>query len=537
MDAELTQLARTLVDPEKSVRDDGISKFTKYANKLKDVTDLHMLKLWKALYYCLWLTDKDHIQREVSSMITKLLHAFKTSELKVLYVKTFYVTILREWSLVDQYRANKLYVLMRLMLSELFDTIVAADFDTNVVTGYVSALEQNALCKTPNGVRFHVADIFLEELSKSTNGNISSMNFVALIQPFLSAINNDPDASYKDRVTRRIFTLFLSDYASENKGKNEGVIVFRKVNTKLLQAMVFELASSDGDDVSESARKRLYAIHREFQSVTKEEFIDVATALAQTKDKKTDKKDKSNKAKLEKMAVVEQPVAVPVSTKKIAKSAAAADEPKATPKTNKKRAQAEAEAEATEPIVEKSAKKVKKIATEVVDKTATVSFEKAVKEKSAKEKEKEAKAAAEKSKAKTTATAEAEKNKAKAVLQSVTGVKASAKVVNGVTIEVTKQVDGAAKAASNGKRVKMHYTGKLRNGKIFDSSIGKKPFVFRLGAGEVIRGWDIGISGMKVGEKRILTIPPEKGYGRQGSPPVIPGNATLIFEVQCLDIN
>lgn len=57
-----------------------------------------------------------------------------------------------------------------------------------------------------------------------------------------------------------------------------------------------------------------------------------------------------------------------------------------------------------------------------------------------------------------------------------------------------------------------------------------------IGVGEVIRGWDIGVLGMKVGEKRILTIPPEKGYGRHGSPPVIPGNAVLVFDVECLAI-
>jgi FK506-binding nuclear protein len=260
--------------------------------------------------------------------------------------------------------------------------------------------------------------------------------------------------------------------------------------------------------------------------VTKVEFIDVAEALAQGKGKeKKEKKVEKKVAKKAEQMEVEQPT--PVPTKEVV-----------TPKASKKRALAEEKAVAVAaagPVVEKSAKKAKK--TEVVEKNASVTFEKVVKpEKAAKEAkavEKAAEKAAEKAKTAEKAT-EAEKNKK--MLQAVTGGKSSARVVNGVTIEVTKQVDGAAKIAGNGKRVKMHYTGKLRNGKVFDSSIGKKPFVFKLGAGEVIRGWDIGISGMKVGEKRLLTIPPEKGYGRQGSPPVIPGNATLIFEVQCLDV-
>lgn len=95
--------------------------------------------------------------------------------------------------------------------------------------------------------------------------------------------------------------------------------------------------------------------------------------------------------------------------------------------------------------------------------------------------------------------------------------------------------DGAE--ATAGKRVSVHYTGTLTNGKKFDSSLDRgQPFEFRLGAGEVIRGWDEGVSGMRIGGKRKLTIPPEMGYGPRGFPPVIPANATLVFEVELLGV-
>lgn len=77
------------------------------------------------------------------------------------------------------------------------------------------------------------------------------------------------------------------------------------------------------------------------------------------------------------------------------------------------------------------------------------------------------------------------------------------------------------------------YTGRLGNGKIFDSS---DKFAFRLGAGEVIKGWDIGVASMKVGDKRTLYIHPTLGYGSRGSPPVIPSNATLVFDVELLQV-
>jgi FK506-binding nuclear protein len=104
------------------------------------------------------------------------------------------------------------------------------------------------------------------------------------------------------------------------------------------------------------------------------------------------------------------------------------------------------------------------------------------------------------------------------------------KVVQGVKIE-TKTI-GLGNIANVGRKVHVMYTGRLENGKVFDKS--KRPFSFALGAGEVIAGWDIGVAGMRVGEKRKLTIPANKGYGAAGAPPDIPRNATLIFDVELI---
>lgn len=95
---------------------------------------------------------------------------------------------------------------------------------------------------------------------------------------------------------------------------------------------------------------------------------------------------------------------------------------------------------------------------------------------------------------------------------------------------------GAGAGAHNGQKVTVHYTGWLTNGKQFDSSVGSKPFPFRIGAGDVIKGWDEGVAGMKVGGKRQLRIPPDLAYGQKGYPGVIPPNATLIFDVELLGI-
>ena len=91
--------------------------------------------------------------------------------------------------------------------------------------------------------------------------------------------------------------------------------------------------------------------------------------------------------------------------------------------------------------------------------------------------------------------------------------------------------EGTGEAAKKGNKVVVHYTGWLKDGKKFDSSVGKEPFEFELGAGEVIKGWDEGVAGMKVGGKRKLIIPSELGYGKKGAGRVIPPDAELHFEV------
>jgi FKBP-type peptidyl-prolyl cis-trans isomerase len=137
----------------------------------------------------------------------------------------------------------------------------------------------------------------------------------------------------------------------------------------------------------------------------------------------------------------------------------------------------------------------------------------------------------------------APKKKPTRIVNTRPNTKAPAKVTgDGVKTDSGLQywdiVVGTGKIAKEGDGVRVHYTGWLDNGKKFDSSVDAgRPFRFVLGNGEVIKGWDEGVAGMKVGGKRQLHIPPDLGYGENGTPDgTIPPNSTLIFDVQLLSI-
>ncbi|MGI8898434.1 MAG: FKBP-type peptidyl-prolyl cis-trans isomerase [Pyrinomonadaceae bacterium] len=117
------------------------------------------------------------------------------------------------------------------------------------------------------------------------------------------------------------------------------------------------------------------------------------------------------------------------------------------------------------------------------------------------------------------------------------GPATGAEVATASGLKYIDMVDGTGATPKKGQTLTVHYTGTLENGKKFDSSVDRgQPYEFRVGEGAVIKGWDEGLASMKVGGKRKLIIPPALGYGQRGSPPNIPPNSILLFDVELLGV-
>ena len=263
--------ARALASPDKEIRDKTVASLINYVATLQSITEMEMLKLWKALYYCMWLSDKAPIQMELAHALSGLFKSFKEKHYAVLYFSIFFRTMVREWTLLDQHRINKFYTLIRLMLREGLSSMYKKGWTADSMDGLLDILEEEVLLKTPNGLRLHIADIFLQELLLVSKGAINTDAFVRVLRPFFGAVQGCLDTSFQDRVSKKVFSAFVKIFAREHQESTGEEQLFLNVKTSVIQGMIFSIAS-DSDTV-EKNRRKLYMLHQEFPEVTGQPFV------------------------------------------------------------------------------------------------------------------------------------------------------------------------------------------------------------------------------------------------------------------------
>jgi ribosomal RNA-processing protein 1 len=273
--SDLTKLARALVNPDKEVRDQIFSSLTSFLSQVSTFSDIEMLKLWKALYYCMWLADRSVVQVEIATFFSELVDYIGNTKTIIQFYKMFYRTILREWPMLDQHRLDKFYKLLRFMLRKTFQYLHERNFPPKLTTKLLNVLQNEVFTKTPNGVRFHLFDIFLPELYTATNGKLSNDKMMLLLHSLAIVMSQTKDNACYERISKKIFNNYLTNYCTENKTTNDSSLasktVFENVKLTAIQSMLFTIASDPS--TLDTNRPNIYSLHKQYSIQTGIAFV------------------------------------------------------------------------------------------------------------------------------------------------------------------------------------------------------------------------------------------------------------------------
>lgn len=313
------KFARSLVHPEKSVRDATFSALQEYVRGVKQMEEIEMLKLWKSLYYCMWLADKREVQEELASSFANMIGGFRSNKLKLLFISTFFQILLREWSLLDMHRMNKFYFLIRVIIRKALQTSFDQLPSTDFLVGFNDVLYNSALTQRPNGIRYHVADVFLSELHTASNGNCDTQFFLLSVEPFLKFLVAGDENVVLDRTGKCIFEEFANSFARETASSaTQGESTprtFSNVDTRYIQAKLFDAASAP--ETASRYRSRLYALHKVVSETTGVEFVDISALEKKVVDDATSgEEEKAKKDKKKKKRAIEETSAEQVDSEK-----------------------------------------------------------------------------------------------------------------------------------------------------------------------------------------------------------------------------
>ena len=309
-DPFLRGLVRSLVTSEKVTRDKTVDELKKFIISRKSFDNLEMEKLWKGLYYCMWLSDKAEIQEELSLTLAKITHCFPSMDGSLQYIRVFFRTMLKEWGMLDKHRIDKFYYLIRVFIREIFIVVKDSSWDRDLVRSINTVLMDEVLTKTPGGVRSQVVDVFIPELHKISN-TITTDSFMLLIEPFIELLNTTYEPNLMVRVQKQVFRKLLETITGkddpmeleneENDNSENNNDAFPNINALYLQRFIFDMAS-DPDLKCEKNRGSLYDIHRVFQKFNRTEMVSNETLIeieksmaANTKNNKIKSKTKKEK--------------------------------------------------------------------------------------------------------------------------------------------------------------------------------------------------------------------------------------------------
>ncbi|NXO16956.1 RRP1B protein, partial [Oriolus oriolus] len=227
------QFAQRLAANEKRIRDRALKKLRGYIGVRaprpagSGFSQEELLKIWKGLFYCMWMQDKPLLQEELASNISQLIHVFQNTEARHLFIQTFWQTMNREWNGIDNLRLDKYYMLMRLILRQSFEVLKRSEWDESLVEPVLQLLMKEVMdpdSNSPTGIKFHFIDIYLDELAKVGAKELTANQNLKFIEPFCKIAAKSKDRCVLHAVATGIFEMIVdqSPFAIEDLMKELG---------------------------------------------------------------------------------------------------------------------------------------------------------------------------------------------------------------------------------------------------------------------------------------------------------------------------
>ncbi|XP_027439405.1 ribosomal RNA processing protein 1 homolog B isoform X3 [Zalophus californianus] len=214
--AEL-QFAQRLASHEKGIRDRAVKKLRQYISvktqrETGGFSQEELLKIWKGLFYCMWVQDEPLLQEELANTISQLVHVVNNSEAQHLFIQTFWQTMNREWKGIDRLRLGKYYMLIRLVLRQSFEVLRRHGWEESRIKLFLDVLMKEILhpeSQSPNGVKFHFIDIYLDELSKVGGKELLADQNLKFIDPFCKIAAKTKDQTLVQTIARGVLEVIV----------------------------------------------------------------------------------------------------------------------------------------------------------------------------------------------------------------------------------------------------------------------------------------------------------------------------------------
>lgn len=266
------EVAKLLTHVEASVREKTVVQIGKWLKlreqqcKPKPIENAEFQKLWKALYYCFWMTDKVPIQQEMGNILSSTLSShLSLNENIQRFFCNFFAVLRREWILIDYLRLNKFLSLIRQMINSWLRKLDLTKAEVSKeILSFVEYMRSEVLFPTqPDGLRMQIAFVYLPELCKITSGNISEPILRELLSPFLCVLLDPPTDSMFNSTVKDVF----QSLESNQFGDDANPLSFKHLDKSKVGQCIFEMAAED-ETLTSGARKQLYTLAKRFQRST-----------------------------------------------------------------------------------------------------------------------------------------------------------------------------------------------------------------------------------------------------------------------------